>query len=154
MKRLKVYVDTSVIGGCYDDEFKETSNILFDEFKSGKKIAIISEVTIEELKSAPKRVKEKLKEIPEQFIEKIDITDEIIYLAEKYLEKGIISEKYKADSLHIAAATIVNSDVLVSWNFSHIVNFRKIQQFNGVNLSEGYRPLQIYSPKEVVEFDE
>ena len=62
MERIKVYIDTSVIGGCFDDEFSEWSNKLFEEFKSGSKIAVISELVIEELKNAPHNVKEKLKE--------------------------------------------------------------------------------------------
>jgi len=49
MHRLKIYIDTSVIGGCFDDEFSEWSNKLFDEFIKGEKIAVISETTIEEL---------------------------------------------------------------------------------------------------------
>jgi len=57
------------------------------------------------------------------------------------------------DMLHIALATIAEVDVLVSWNFRHIVRLDKILLFNAVNLEQGYKPLTIFSPREVVSHD-
>ena len=51
--------------------------------------------------------------------------------------------------LHIAIAAVAEVDVVVSWNFRHIVRLDKIRLFNGVNLECGYKPLTIYSPREV-----
>jgi len=150
MEKLKVYIDTSVIGGCFDEEFSKWSNMLFEEFKSGHKIAVISELVVEELKNAPANVKNKLKEIPNEFLIIIENSDTMIQLAEKYLEQKVISKKFKDDALHIATATILNVDVLVSWNFKHIVNFNRIKQFNGVNLLCGYREIDIRSPREII----
>jgi len=151
MKRLKVYIDTSVIGGCFDKIFQVWSNKLFEEFISGKKIAIISDTVLKELEKAPKEVRNKINEIPEQFIEKYNITDEIINLTEKYLEHNIVTIKFRDDALHIATSTIINVDVLVSWNFKHIVNFNKIRQFNSINVLEGYKELEIRTPQEVID---
>lgn len=151
MKKLKVYIDTSVIGGCFDTIFQEWSNKLFKEFISGKKKAIISDTVLEELEQAPKEVREKLNEIPDIFIEKFNITDEIRNLTEKYMNQKIVSPKYRDDALHIATATIINVDVLVSWNFKHIVNFNRIRQFNSVNILEGYKELEIRTPQEVLD---
>lgn len=64
----RVYIDTSVIGGCIDQEFKEWSVNLFDEFKNGKKIAVISDITLDELELAPKKVQNILKQIPEKYL--------------------------------------------------------------------------------------
>jgi len=61
-----------------------------------------------------------------------------------------LSDKFKADLVHIALATVYNVDLLVSWNFKHIVHYSKISQFNAVNIEQGYKPLVIYSPREVV----
>ncbi len=150
MVKLKVYIDTSVIDGCFDEEFSKWSNKLFEEFKSGHKIAVISELVIEELKDAPTNVKNKLKEIPNEFLIITENSDSMVQLAEKYLEQRIISNNFKDDALHIATATILNVDVLVSWNFKHIVNFNRIKQFNGVNLLCGYREIDIRSPREII----
>ena len=78
------------------------------------------------------------------------MNEEVVLLANKYLEEGIIGEKYRSDCQHIAIATIFNIDVLVSWNFKHIVNLNKIKQFNSINLREGYKELEIRSPKELI----
>jgi predicted nucleic acid-binding protein len=151
MKKLKVYIDTSVIGGCFDKIFQEWSNKLFEEFISGKKIAIISDTVLKELERAPEEVREKINEIPNEFVEKYNITDEIRNLTEKYMKKNIVTSKFRDDALHIATATIINVDVLVSWNFKHIVNFNRIRQFNSINILEGYKELEIRTPQEVLD---
>lgn len=63
---------------------------------------------------------------------------------------GIIGPGSRADALHVALATIAKVDVLVSWNFKHIVNLGRIRLFNGVNLEQGYGPLEIRTPREVL----
>jgi len=70
-------------------------------------------------------------------------------LADIYLKRKILTPKFYDDIMHIALATIANVDIVVSWNFKHIVHFDKIRQFNGVNIELGYNTLQIYSPREV-----
>ncbi len=64
MVKFKIYIDTSVIGGCFDDEFAGYSNLLFSDFMLGGKIAVISNITLKELKYAPGNVRSKLEEIP------------------------------------------------------------------------------------------
>jgi len=149
MKKLKVYIENSVIGGYFDNEFMEHTHKLFEKFKRGVYKPVISSHVIAELENgAPDQIKENLKTINyEEYI----IDDEMIKLAEKYMEQKIISENYYSDALHIAAATVLGVDVLVSWNFKHIVNLDKIKLFNSVNLKEGYSILEIRSPREVIE---
>ena len=151
MIKQRIYIDTSVIGGCFDNEFKEYSNKLFEEFITGKKIAVVSNITFYELENAPIQVKNRLNDIPESNIEHIEISTETEALAEKYLKENVISENYKEDALHIAAATIEKVDILASWNFKHIVNVKKIHGYNGINLKEGFSTLEIRSPREVVD---
>lgn len=150
MKKQRVYLDTSAIGGCFDEEFAEDSRKLISEIKAGKKLGVVSEITIRELIDAPKNVRDDF-ETYKELLEVVYITGEADELSSAYLRERIISETYKNDSLHIALATINQVDVLVSWNFQHIVNLNKIMQFNSVNIRNGYKPLQIYSPKEVIE---
>ncbi|NWF51633.1 MAG: PIN domain protein [Nitrospirae bacterium] len=146
----RVYIDTSVIGGCLDEEFISWSRLLFDEFRSGIKIAVISDLTLRELEEAPQEVRQILFELPPEFIEYVFLTEEAISLADTYIKHGVVSEKYFIDAQHIAIATIERVDVLVSWNFKQIVNLERIRKFNAVNLMQGYHLLEIRSPMEVL----
>ena len=82
----------------------------------------------------------------------IEATESALELADAYQEHGILTPKFYDDGLHIAVATVGEADVLVSWNFKHIVHFDKIRMFNAVNLEYGYKPLQIFSPREVTTY--
>lgn len=148
--KLRLYTDTSVIGGCLDEEFSEFSLKLIDEFKTGSKIINISDLTLEELENAPSEVREVLKQIPNENIEYLSLNEEAIILAERYIKEKIVSSKYLLDAQHIAIATINRSDVLVSWNFKHIVNLRRIHLYNSINLKYGYPLIEIRSPREVI----
>lgn len=153
MKILKIYLDTSVIGGCFDEEFAEESNTLLDQIKSGKYTAVISDMTLKELEFAPDNIKGVLKEIPSIHLIEISVNDEIVNLANQYISEKVIPMWCEADALHIATATWHNADLLLSWNFKHIVNITRIKGYNSVNLKEGYKALEIRSPKEVI-YDE
>jgi predicted nucleic acid-binding protein len=133
--------------------FAEWSNKLFDLVKSGQVIAIISEVTTSEVEPAPIEIKNKLKELPSQFVEFIERTEESEFLASKYIENNAISKNFQEDALHIALATINKADVLVSWNFRHIVNLRRIHLYNSINLMNDYQQIEIRTPREVIEND-
>ena len=148
MKKIKIYIDTSVIGGLFDEEFEKYSNKLFNAFKNNKYIPVISTIVLKELENVPKKIKDVITNINNY--ELLEITKEVENLALKYLSEGIISDNYFNDALHIAIATINKIDVLVSWNFKHIVNLNKIHKINAVNLMENYSVLEIRSPMEVL----
>lgn len=149
MKKLKIYLDTSVIGGCFDEEFAEYSNKVIGAIINGNYQGIISEITITELNDAPDDVKNKFHQIPEESLTVLFLNDEVIKLAEMYLSEKIVSINFREDALHIAFATVYNIDVLISWNFKHIVNYNRITKFNSINLREGYKSLEIRSPMEL-----
>lgn len=134
---MKVYPDTSTLGGCFDEEFAEWSNALIEEFKTGKKLLILSDLTLQELEPAPQEVKDKLSEIPKEYQIGIGIIDEAVQLAETYINEGALTIKNFNDALHIALATLYNADVLASWNFKHIVNLNRIRLYNSINLKLG-----------------
>ncbi|MBE0523536.1 MAG: PIN domain-containing protein [Methanosarcinales archaeon] len=150
MFRPRIYVDTSVIGGCFDEEFDEYSVQLFDEFISGKKMPIISDVVLFELEGAPEEVKNVLKRIPSDHIEYVSLDEESTTIANAYLDDGVVTENSLSDAWHIAIATVERVDVLVSWNYKHIVNINRIHLLNSVNLKLGYPILEIRSPREVL----
>ena len=152
--KQRVYIDTSVIGGCFDQEFIEWSNILFDEFEKGKKIAVVSDITLDELSDAPQQVQEKFKSIPDDFLEILSSDIESRELADKYIIENAVTNKYYEDALHIAIATINQVHVLASWNFRHIVNLDRIRKYNSVNLKNGYALLEIRTPREILKIED
>jgi hypothetical protein len=146
----RIYIDTSVIGGCLDEEFAKWSRLLFDEFRSGIKIAVVSDLTLLELENAPDEIRKVLSELPPESIEYIFLTDEAVTLADTYIAEGVLGKDHFIDAQHIAVATIERVDVLVSWNFRQIVNLDRIRKFNAVSLMHGYPLLEIRSPLEVL----
>ncbi|MFC1717397.1 PIN domain protein [Candidatus Poribacteria bacterium] len=152
--KQRVYVDTSVIGGCADEEFSIWSVQLFEEFRQGLRIAVISDLTREELERAPEAVKEILQSLPDSGVEIVSLAEEAEALALRYINDGVVNAGHIADAQHIAIASVERVDVLVSWNFRHIVNLDRIHAFNSVNLRLGYPILEIRSPREVVYEEE
>ncbi len=147
----RIYTDTSVLGGCLDIEFDKYSLELINEFKAGSKIITISDLTLKELENAPLEVQAVLDGLSGINIEYVELDDEARFLADKYIKEEAISEKHLVDSQHIAIATINRNDVLVSWNFKHIVNLRRIHLYNSTNLKYGYPIIEIRSPREVID---
>lgn len=150
----RVYIDTSVIGGCIDDEFAIWSNSLFDEFRNGVKIAVVSDLTRRELEAAPSNVKKLLSTISGTHIESVFLSGEAERLALNYLKNKVVASKHLVDAQHIAIASVERVDVLVSWNFKQIVNLDRIHAFNAVNIKLGYPILEIRSPMEVLHEEE
>ncbi|MBI4880880.1 MAG: PIN domain protein [Planctomycetes bacterium] len=148
-RAIRVYVDTSVIGGCLDEEYREASLRLFDRSRAGDALLVISDTTLAELASAPAVVRDVIHGLPRRCLELVRQGAESEALAEEYIRQGVVSRRMLADAQHIAVATVARVDVLVSWNFRHIVNLDRIRGFNAVNLRGGYPLLEIRSPLEV-----
>jgi len=153
MKQLRVYADTSVFGGCFDDEFAEESKSFFADIKAGKFILVVSSTTLGELDRAPQQVQKVLAGLPAENVEIIEFSDEVVSLRDAYLDAGIVGPEGRADAEHIASASVADVDFVVSWNFKHIVHFEKIAGYQAINLINGYKEIRIFSPKEVVESD-
>jgi len=147
--RPRVYTDTSVLGGCEDDEFREPSRRLVEACIGGELTLVLSELAVRELEAAPAGVREVVGRIPDACIEPLSLSPEADELAAAYIREGAIGARMRVDALHIALATIARVDVLVSWNFKHIVNLKRIHAYNAVNLKRGYPLLEIRTPREV-----
>ncbi len=153
MKKLNIYLDTSVIGGCLDSEFEKYSNKIIQDILIGKHIGIVSKLTLAELIEAPDEVKSVMDRLLLINIKVVQEDEESSHLAKLYLDAKILSKKFLNDAIHIALATVNSADLLVSWNFKHVVHWDKIRKFNAINLMEGYSPLDIRSPLEVIEYE-
>ena len=148
---MRIYVDTSVFGGCYDNEFATWSNRLINNFIKGKYKAVISDISEFELSFAPEHIKSILLNIPESNYEIVKLSEEAKKLSELYIKDKIVTKKSMADTQHIAIATVQQVDLLVSWNFKHIVNYNKIRLYNSINLKYGYKILEIRNPRDLTD---
>jgi hypothetical protein len=146
----RIYADTSVIGGCEDEEFRVHSRRLMDAFVRGDLRLVLSELTVRGLVPAPAAVREVLANVPTAHIELVQLTLEADELARRYLAEGILKANMLADAQHIAMATIAIVTALVSWNFQHVVNLPRIHGYHGVNAKLGYSAIEIRSPREVL----
>lgn len=149
MEPLRIYIDTSVLGGCFDVEFAEWSNGLIDDFRAGRLVPVLSDMTAAEVVDAPAQVRELHQEMLLLAGVLLVITPQVVDLVTAYEARKILAAKYVADMRHIALATVAAVDALVSWNFKHIVRLEKIRLFNAVNVESGYQALNILTPREV-----
>jgi hypothetical protein len=147
--RQRIYIDTSVIGGVFDQEFAKDTAIFFERVRTGEIIVVHSELTNAELADAPNIVKSFLSTLPLSQQEFLLVTPEAANLADTYIREKVVGKTSLADCLHIALATIHKVDILVSWNFKHIVNISRIRGYNSVNLRLGFPTLEIRTPKEI-----
>jgi predicted nucleic acid-binding protein len=150
----RIYIDTSVVGGYFDEEFKEVTQALFARFEKGELIFVVSDLLEVELIDAPKHVRALLGNYSADKFERVDSTEESVILADTYIKEKVVGRSSLEDCRHIALATIHRVDVLASWNFKHIVNLDRIKGYNSVNLRLGYQLLEIRSPKELINYGE
>jgi predicted nucleic acid-binding protein len=126
MKR-RIYTDASVIGRCLDEEFEESSRELFDRFLRGEDVIVTSELTLLELEGAPPEVQDIVEEGSPTHREDVEFTGEASRLADQHLQSGAVGKASRLDAQHIAIATVHRTDVLVSWNFKHVVDLDRIR---------------------------
>lgn len=150
--KQKIYIDTSVVGGFFDDEFKEATIMLFERLDNNEVIFVVSDLLDLELMNAPQKVRELLHKYPADKFQRVELNQEAVTLADTYIQEKVVGKTSLEDCRHIALATIHKVDVLASWNFKHIVNLEKIKGYNSVNLRFGYSMLEIRSPKDLVNY--
>lgn len=154
MHILRAYADTSIFGGAIDEEFAEPTKRFFDRVRQGRFRVLVSQITADELTDAPSAVRAIAEQLPRSCIEMIVADKEAADLAAAYIEAGALGAAHRADAMHVAAATAARADLILSWNFKHIVNLDRIRKFNAVNLLRGYLPIEIRSPLEVEHGDQ
>ncbi len=146
----KLYLDKSVFGGVYDIEFEQETKQLFEMVNQGKVVCLYSDIVEFELETAPKEIKDYFSQIPDDCKVFLEIDEIAENLARQYIKEKVVGKTSLVDCRHIAIATVHKADFLISWNFKHIVNVFRIQGYNSVNLKNGYKQLEIRSPKDIV----
>ena len=150
--RQRIYIDTSVVGGYFDEEFKEATTLLFQRLENGEILFVVSDLLDLELTNAPQKVRDLLHNYSADKFIRVELTEEAIKLSDTYISEKVVGKTSLEDCRHIALATINKVDVLASWNFKHIVNLDRIKGYNSVNLRLGYQMIEIRSPKDLVNY--
>ena len=153
-RKLILYLDTSVIGGYYDIVFEEDTKPLFESIRKGEFIMMYSNITEEELLDAPEPVRMLIETIPVENRKRVELSEEVMALADSYIREGVVGRTSRDDCFHIALATINRADILISWNFKHIVNVKRIRGYNAINLKYNYPTIDIRSPKELNDYED
>jgi len=152
--KLRIYIDTSVIGGYFDEEFEDVTKLLFERIKNKDFDVYFSEVNETELSLAPKHIQQIKKIIPVDCYRYLELNEESKELAEAYINEAVLGQASRNDAYHIALASINRLDCLISWNFKHIVNFNKIKLFNSINLKLGYPLIDIRTPLSFLKYED
>ncbi|MBP1638294.1 MAG: type toxin-antitoxin system VapC family toxin [Bacteroidetes bacterium] len=152
--KSRIYIDTSVVGGYFDEEFEIATKSLFKRLENKELIFVVSDLLELELKNAPPIVRELLYQFDNECFERVVLTNEAIQLADTYVVEKVVGRTSIEDCRHIAIATINKVDVLASWNFKHIVNLDRIKGYNAINYKLGYPMIEIRSPKDLMHYEE
>ncbi|HOH28147.1 MAG TPA: PIN domain protein [Candidatus Hydrogenedentes bacterium] len=150
MRKQRIYIDTSVVGGCCDAVFPVESLQLFDMARRGIVIFVFSDIVLDEINDAPREVQAVIESLPANTYEIVESSVESEALRDCYLEANILGSASINDAHHVAIASVKRVDMIVSWNFKRLVHLDKIRGFNAVNLQQGYLMIEIRSPKEIV----
>ena len=158
-RKIKVYLDTSVISYLDQqdapEQMKETREV-WERIKAGQYEVFISDVVLRELGDCKEEAKRNLLigHLAEIKYSLIAVDDDIVKLAEKIVINGVLKQKNIDDCQHIAAAILSNCDIIVSWNFKHIVNVKTIRGIKVITTVEGYKDLLIYQPTALLNEEE
>lgn len=147
---LRINVDASVFGGVHDREFRDPSERFFAAVRRGHFSILVSDALVVEIASAPTMV-QAIFEAHQGFMEPLETTAEAAALAEAYLAASVVPSTSRVDALHVALASVARADAVVSWNFKHLVQLRRIRGFHAVNVLRGYPLIEIRSPREVID---
>jgi predicted nucleic acid-binding protein len=157
LKKTKLYLDTSVPSFLFADdspEKREATIQFWDILKMGLYDIVISDILLTEISRSEVPSSQQLEDRLAEIILKIVSVNEDIYsLAQKYIDEGIIPQKYQDDALHVALATYNEVDALISWNFKHMVNLKTIRGVNGINRMLGFKELEILTPQSWIQED-
>ena len=153
----RIYIETTLFNYYYDDErgfAHESTRVLINEIADCKYQAFTSTYVTDELEAATPEKRDKMLSLIKQYdIKVLAPSEEATRIANLYIQENIIPIKFRTDSLHIAVATINNLDMIISLNFKHIVKMKTKKLTADINIKNGYKAIEIYSPMEVIDYE-
>lgn len=147
-RKFKLYLDTSVPNAYFDlkDPYRQEITKQF-WLKLKEHHIYVSDLVIKEIKATgDEKLRKNLIQLVKDFELLSTKSTEIRALAEEYVSRGIIPVKHIEDAVHIAVTTVNSLDILVSWNFEHIVKLKTKREVNAVNVLLGYNQIEIIEP--------
>ena len=158
-RRIKVYLDTSVISYLDQQDTPEKMQETREAWgliKAGRYEIFISDVVLRELNDCKEETKRKMlfSHLSEIKYNLITVDESTVALAEKIIDNGVLKKKNLDDCQHISAAILSNCDIIISWNFKHIVNVKTIRGIKVITTVEGYKDLLIYPPSALLSEEE
>jgi predicted nucleic acid-binding protein len=154
MPAQALYLDTSVIGGYYDAEFKSATRALWRLMEREAYRFYTSRVTMNELRRAPLPVRELAARAFADPARILEVRPEAFSLARAYLAAGVVPRKFADDAVHVGVATCAGIGLLVSWNFKHLASLHRNERFNAVNVLHGRPAIRIVTPSVLLNPDE
>ncbi len=150
-RKITIYLDTSVISALFDERKPErmlwTQEFwsFIDEFE-----IYISDVVIAEIGETPdpKLRRNMLEAVKGLNI--LEFNEEAEWLGNEYVRYEAIPERYRKDAFHLSIATVNEIDILLSWNYRHIVRRKTKKIVNLVNELYDYPALEIMTPPEIL----
>lgn len=154
MRHLRIYIDTSIIGGYFDVVFMRYTRLLFKRIEAKIIIPVVSELVEDEAEdgNSPIKIRNFFKEVKKSAAY-LESSREAEKLRDRYMDAGIVTEKSQSDAYHVALATVGGCDGLASWNYKHIVSQVKNVPYSLVNIMHGYPQLFIATPEELVIYE-
>ncbi len=154
-RKLKVYLDTSVISHLMQEDVPEKmadTRKLWEMFRSGVYEVCLSTVTLQEIDDCSEPKKSELWKYLNQIgYVTYDVTEDVLEVAHQIVNMGVLTRKSFDDCQHIGVAVVNNCDCIISWNFKHIVNIKTIRGVRAITNLEGYKPIEIWSPSVLLE---
>jgi len=158
MRVSKIYLETTLFNYYFEEDrgvSHESTVALFKEIATGKYDAFTSLAVIDELKQTTGQKRELMLDLLTKYtVTILEYSDEASLLADIYVAEGVIPLKYRTDALHIALATVYGLDMIISLNFHHIVKRKTKVATESINLINGYHPIEIFNPMEVIEHED
>ena len=153
MHKLKLYLDTTILNFAFADYAPKDKEATLKFFKQIDRFEVsISDIVLDEISRCHEPKRTKMMGIINRYEWGVlELDEESKSLAARYVSEGIIPIKYRNDAYHIAIASVKNFDAILSWNFDHIVKMKTKREIVGINLIKGYKPIDIYTPGEVLE---
>ncbi len=150
MRKLRIYLDTSVISHLEQEdvpEKMEQTRKLWEILRTGKYRTVISDLVLAEINECKEPKKTLLKQYLAQInYEKVEITEETEEIAKEIIDEGILNQKSFDDCLHIASAILNDCNIIASWNFKHMVNVDTINGVRRITFAKRYNNIDIYAP--------
>jgi hypothetical protein len=150
---IRVYADPSIFAGVLDWQFAPATRLFFDQVRAGRFQLVTSAVVEADLETAPGEVHELYEEVL-PLAEVVPVAEDAIKLRNDYLDTGVVETKWSAKALHVAVASVAECTMLVTWDFRHVAHFDKIPLYRAVSSLDGFPPVAIYSPLEVIAYDD